>query len=117
MQLTPQEKDKLLIFTAALVAERREARGLKLNHPEATAYITAAILACRQVIQTTSSQLGTPLRLELARLDSRITGEWRSWVCPVANRSGSLLGDGVGYAEWLEEYGGFHQRCVPHWHY
>jgi urease subunit gamma len=44
MQLTPQEKDKLLIFTAALVAERRKARGLKLNHPEAIAYITAAVL-------------------------------------------------------------------------
>ena len=44
MQLSPQEKDKLLIFTAALVAERRKARGLKLNYPEAVAYITAAIL-------------------------------------------------------------------------
>jgi urease subunit gamma len=44
MQLSPQEKDKLLIFTAALVAERRKARGLKLNHPEAVAYISAAIL-------------------------------------------------------------------------
>ncbi|MDS3861504.1 urease subunit gamma [Thermosynechococcaceae cyanobacterium BACA0444] len=44
MQLTPQEKDKLLIFTAALVAERRRARGLKLNYPEAIAYISAAIL-------------------------------------------------------------------------
>ncbi len=44
MQLTPQEKDKLLIFTAALVAERRKNRGLKLNYPEAIAYITAAIL-------------------------------------------------------------------------
>jgi urease subunit gamma len=44
MQLTPQEKDKLLIFTAALLAERRKARGLLLNYPEATAYITAAIL-------------------------------------------------------------------------
>ncbi|AFY60471.1 urease subunit gamma [Synechococcus sp. PCC 6312] len=44
MQLTPQEKDKLLIFTAALVAERRRARGLKLNYPEAVAYISAAIL-------------------------------------------------------------------------
>jgi len=44
MQLTPQEKDKLLVFTAALVAERRKARGLKLNHPEAVAYISAAIL-------------------------------------------------------------------------
>ncbi len=44
MQLTPQEKDKLLIFTAALLAERRKAKGLKLNYPESVAYITAAIL-------------------------------------------------------------------------
>ncbi len=44
MQLTPQEKDKLLIFTAALVAERRKARGLKLNYPETVAYLCAAIL-------------------------------------------------------------------------
>jgi urease subunit gamma len=44
MDLTPREKDKLLIFTAALLAERRKARGLKLNHPEAVAFITAAIL-------------------------------------------------------------------------
>lgn len=44
MDLTPREKDKLLIFTAALLAERRLARGLRLNHPEAVALITAAIL-------------------------------------------------------------------------
>jgi urease subunit gamma len=44
MQLTPQEKDKLLIFTAGIVAERRKARGLKLNYPEVVAYISAAIL-------------------------------------------------------------------------
>jgi urease subunit gamma/beta len=44
MELTPREKDKLLLFTAALVAERRKARGLKLNYPEAVAYISAAIL-------------------------------------------------------------------------
>jgi urease subunit gamma len=44
MELTPREKDKLLIFTAALVAERRKARGLKLNYPEAMALISAAIL-------------------------------------------------------------------------
>jgi urease subunit gamma len=44
MELSPREKDKLLIFTAALVAERRKARGLKLNYPEAVAFITAAIL-------------------------------------------------------------------------
>ena len=44
MDLTPREKDKLLIFTAALLAERRRARGLKLNYPEAIAFITAAVL-------------------------------------------------------------------------
>jgi len=44
MELTPREKDKLLIFTAALLAERRRARGLKLNYPEAVALISAAIL-------------------------------------------------------------------------
>ena len=44
MELTPREKDKLMIFTAALVAERRTARGLKLNYPEAVAFISAGIL-------------------------------------------------------------------------
>ena len=44
MDLTPREKDKLLVFTAALLAERRLARGVKLNHPETVAYITAAIM-------------------------------------------------------------------------
>ena len=44
MELTPREKDKLLIFTAALLAERRKARGLKLNYPEAVAFISAALL-------------------------------------------------------------------------
>lgn len=44
MDLSPREKDKLLVFTAGLLAERRKARGLKLNYPEAVAYITAALL-------------------------------------------------------------------------
>ena len=44
MELTPREKDKLLIFTAALLAERRKARGLKLNYPEAVALNSAAIM-------------------------------------------------------------------------
>ena len=44
MNLTPREKDKLLLFTAALLAERRRARGLKLNYPEAVALISAAIM-------------------------------------------------------------------------
>lgn len=44
MELTPREKDKLLLFTAALLAERRKDRGVKLNYPEAIAYISAAIM-------------------------------------------------------------------------
>ena len=44
MELSPREKDKLLLFTAGLLAERRLARGIKLNYPEAVAYISAAIL-------------------------------------------------------------------------
>ena len=44
MDLTPREKDKLLLFTAALLAERRKARGLKLNYPEAIALISAAVM-------------------------------------------------------------------------
>lgn len=44
MELTPREKDKLLLFTAGLLAERRRARGLKLNYPESVALISAAIM-------------------------------------------------------------------------
>jgi urease subunit gamma len=44
MELTPREKDKLLLFAAALLAERRLARGVMLNHPEAVAYLSAAII-------------------------------------------------------------------------
>jgi urease subunit gamma len=44
MELSPREKDKLLIFTAALLAERRKARGVKLNYPEAVALISAAVM-------------------------------------------------------------------------
>ena len=44
MELTPREKDKLLIFTAALLAERRRARGLKLNYPEAVALISSTVM-------------------------------------------------------------------------
>lgn len=44
MELTPREKDKLLLFTAALLAERRKAKGLKLNYPESVALISAAIM-------------------------------------------------------------------------
>ena len=44
MKLTPREKDKLMLFTAGLLAERRKDRGLRLNYPEAVAFISAAIL-------------------------------------------------------------------------
>jgi urease subunit gamma len=44
MELSPREKDKLLLFTAALLAERRKARGVRLNYPESVAFISAAIL-------------------------------------------------------------------------
>jgi urease subunit gamma len=44
MDLSPREKDKLLLFTAGLLAERRKARGVRLNYPEAIAYISCAIL-------------------------------------------------------------------------
>lgn len=44
MELSPREKDKLLLFTAGLLAERRKGRGLKLNYPEAVAYISCAVL-------------------------------------------------------------------------
>jgi len=55
MDLTPREKDKLLIFTAALLAERRRARGLKLNLPESIAFITAAIMEGARDGQTSPS--------------------------------------------------------------
>jgi urease subunit gamma len=68
MQLTPQEKDKLLIFTAALLAERRKARGLKLNYPEAVAYISAAILEGARDGQTVAELMGFGVTL-LTRAD------------------------------------------------
>jgi urease subunit gamma len=63
MNLTPREKDKLLIFTAALLAERRRARGLKLNHPEAVAFISAALMEAARDGKTVAEvmQYGTEL--------------------------------------------------------
>jgi urease subunit gamma len=63
MELSPREKDKLLIFTAGLVAERRKARGLKLNYPEAIAYISAAVLEGARDGQSVAQlmQFGTTL--------------------------------------------------------
>ena len=58
MELTPREKDKLLIFTAALLAERRKARGLKLNYPEAVAFLTAAILEGARDGRTVADLMG-----------------------------------------------------------
>jgi urease subunit gamma len=58
MELTPREKDKLLIFTAALLAERRRARGLRLNHPEAVALITAAVMEGARDGKTVAQLMG-----------------------------------------------------------
>ncbi len=58
MELTPREKDKLLIFTAALLAERRKARGVKLNYPESMAYITAAIMEGARDGKTVAELMG-----------------------------------------------------------
>ncbi len=58
MDLTPREKDKLLLFTAALLAERRRARGLKLNVPESIALISAAILEGARDGKTVAQLMG-----------------------------------------------------------
>ncbi len=58
MELTPREKDKMLIFTAGLVAERRLARGLRLNYPEAVAYISAAIMEGARDGKTVAELMG-----------------------------------------------------------
>src|SRR3954468_16334810 len=63
MDLTPREKDKLLLFTAALVAERGRARGLKLNYPEAVAFISAAILEGARDGQTVAALMEAGTRL------------------------------------------------------
>jgi urease subunit gamma len=68
MELTPREKDKLLIFTAALLAERRKARGLKLNYPEAVAFISAAVMEGARDGKTVA-QLMSDGRNFLARSD------------------------------------------------
>ncbi len=63
MELSPREKDKLLIFTAALLAERRKAKGLKLNYPEAIAYISAAIMEGAREGKTVAELMGEGTRL------------------------------------------------------
>jgi urease subunit gamma len=68
MELTPREKDKLLIFTAALLAERRKGRGLKLNYPEAVAYLSAAIMEGARDGRSVSDLMGWGATL-LARAD------------------------------------------------
>jgi urease subunit gamma len=68
MELTPREKDKLLIFTAGLLAERRKAKGLKLNYPEAVAYISAAILEGAREGRSVSELMGWGATL-LSRTD------------------------------------------------
>lgn len=59
MELSPREKDKLLLFTAALLAERRLARGLKLNYPESVAYLSAAIMEGARDGRTVAELMGS----------------------------------------------------------
>ena len=68
MELTPREKDKLLLFTAALLAERRKARGLKLNYPESMALISAAVMEGARDGKTVA-QLMSEGRTVLTRAD------------------------------------------------
>ena len=79
MELTPREKDKLLVFTAALLAERRKEKGLKLNYPEAVAFISAALM-------------------EGAR-EGRSVQELMSWGATLLNRSDVM----EGVAEMIPE--------------
>lgn len=72
MELTPREKDKLLLFTAALVAERRRDRGLKLNYPEAVALISAAILEGARDGRTVAELMS--LGAEILRRDDVMEG-------------------------------------------
>jgi urease subunit gamma len=58
MDLTPREKDKLMLFTAGLLAERRKAKGLKLNYPEAVAYISLSILEGAREGQSVADLMG-----------------------------------------------------------
>ncbi len=58
MELTPREKDKLLLFTAGLLAERRKAKGLKLNYPEAVAYLSCALLEGAREGRTVAELMG-----------------------------------------------------------
>ena len=59
MELLPREKDKLLLFTAGLLAERRKARGLRLNYPEAVAYISLAVLEGARDGQSVADLMGS----------------------------------------------------------
>ena len=59
MELLPREKDKLLLFTAGLLAERRKARGAKLNYPEAVAYISLAVLEGARDGQSVAALMGS----------------------------------------------------------
>ena len=67
MELSPREKDKLLIFTAALLAERRRARGLKLNYPESVALISAAVMEGARDGKTVATYLDLLVDLLLVR--------------------------------------------------
>ena len=97
MELSPREKDKLLLFTAALLAERRKARGLQLNYPEAVALITAAIIEGARDGKTAIAYVSAAI-LEGAR-DGRSVAELMSYGTTLLRRSDVM--DGV--AEMITE--------------
>ena len=71
MELTPRDKDKLLLFTAALLAERRKAKGLKLNYPESIALISAEIL------EGAREGLSVAMDMSLQRFDSWVARQYK----------------------------------------
>ena len=83
MELTPREKDKLLIFTAGLLAERRMARGLKLNYPEAVALITCAIMEGARDGRTVAELMHAGTQV-LTRAEVEVTGGLSPRVLPMA---------------------------------
>ena len=96
MELSPREKDKLLLFTAALVAERRKARGLKLNYPEAVAFISAAILEGARDGRTVAELMAEGTRIlgaddvmEGGELEAEILGHLRALAPQLLDQAGA----------------------------
>ena len=124
MELTPREKDKLLIFTAALLAERRKARGLKLNYPEAIAFISAAILEGARDGRTVAElmSLGAQQLKREEVMDGvpemipevQVAAPFPPWslVRPAAHGYDAAIGASSAGGNWLE-LASLHTRSTP----